>query len=355
MEILSLRVVKEYLDLIKAITQGLEICDCHAHPFDIFSSKIKHGKQINQEGVYFAESAEFTGPKLSDLLIDDWCVRKRMSLFFKKTEYHSTRSFNPYLHTGPQVFQLQMTLSGVDKTLLLPVARHDDTCDLRFKEMLQIFSTTPQFFFGYSFPNYISNDLILAHLKDLVEQFDIKAVKIHPNLTQIDPSSSNGRSRIEHILEACGALNIPVIVHGGKSPSMTNLVASSYASIENLENIDWSLNQGTTILAHAGAYGSSYSELENAILPILKKLLKKHQQLGIDLSGLDGQAISLILKNVDIGKIFFGSDALYEPQWKVIVKLLHILKKTTDNYVECFRQITNGNPMNNIFKMRHRS
>jgi len=65
----------------------------------------------------------------------------------------------------------------------------------------------------------------------------------------------------------------------------------------------------------------------------------------VDISATEFEALCLILDNVDHERIVFGSDALYELQWKTVVKLMHGFKLMHKNYKEKFIQITSKNPL----------
>ena len=79
-------------------------------------------------------------------------------------------------------------------------------------------------------------------------------------------------------------------------------------------------------------------------------LLLLHNNLMIDISALEIDALIAVLKNIDCDRILFGSDALYESQWSSIVKLLHALSKTTSHFEETFVQIACINPSRYIFR-----
>ena len=52
----------------------------------------------------------------------------------------------------------------------------------------------------------------------MIAGYDVKAVKLHPNISRIDPATSHGMERVESILGACSRARLPLIVHGGRSP-----------------------------------------------------------------------------------------------------------------------------------------
>jgi len=64
----------------------------------------------------------------------------------------------------------------------------------------------------------------------------------------------------------------------------------------------------------------------------------------IDVSALDIEALTLVLKNIELERVLFGSDALYETQWFAVVKLLYVLSGMTADSEKDFIQIAAINP-----------
>ena len=79
-------------------------------------------------------------------------------------------------------------------------------------------------------------------------------------------------------------------------------------------------------------------------------MLQSHDNLMIDVSGLDFHVLVVVLRNIDADRIIFGSDALYYSQWSVVVKLLGALKEVFSDVEENFLKIMSINPSQAIFK-----
>ena len=141
-----------------------------------------------------------------------------------------------------------------------------------------------------------------------------------------------------------------MVVHGGRSTILKNPETAAYGSIDNLESINWGISSETVIIAHAGAYAYNLKEAEQEVFPRLKKMLSRHDNLMVDISALDIESLIFVLNNIDVEKILFGSDALYESQWASIVKLWCALLKTMPNINEAFIQIAGRNPLRCINK-----
>jgi len=103
------------------------------------------------------------------------------------------------------------------------------------------------------------------------------------------------------------------------------------------------------VIAHAGAYGCDHNEMEKDVIPVLKKLMKNHSNLMIDISGLKFEHLLSTLKSFDPKRILFGSDALYYDQWATMLKLAHAVKTLKMNIEDTLAQIISINPSKNIF------
>jgi predicted TIM-barrel fold metal-dependent hydrolase len=300
--------------------------------------------------VYSIDNSRFTEPTLTALPLahskdDTEIINERL-----REKFLALKIKRLYAHTGPGVFGAHMELSGLDKVLLLPVERNNGATESMTTLMGEVFRNDSRFIFGCSIPHSITDDEIAEYMKGMVNRFNVKAVKLHPNVMQIDPSSKPGGERIEGILCACSQFDLSLVVHGGRSPSVRHSNAGSYALIDNLNRIDWAQFDTTVVIAHAGSYEYDQNLVENDVLPVLKRMLLKHNNLMIDISGLKVGVLIHILRNIDIDRIVFGSDALYESQWSRMVKLIYALKETGGDFENDLIRIMNINPVNSVFK-----
>ena len=74
---------------------------------------------------------------------------------------------------------------------------------------------------------------IKQKIKELIEQFGIRAMKFHPNVTEVDLNTSYGKERTEAILCACGECGLPLIIHGGRSSILKNTEKRCLKKISN--------------------------------------------------------------------------------------------------------------------------
>ena len=79
---------------------------------------------------------------------------------------------------------------------------------------------------------------LVEHLRMAVRKHRIRVVKIHPNFSRIDISTDPGKRRVNSILRACEAVQLPVVFHGGSSPILGDIPASRFSIIENLAETD---------------------------------------------------------------------------------------------------------------------
>jgi predicted TIM-barrel fold metal-dependent hydrolase len=254
-----------------------------------------------------------------------------------------------YAHTGSAVFAAHMIASCSDKVLLLPVATPGRTITGQMHEIAKMFGDHKRFSVGCSVPNTIKTANIGDFIKKMIGRFRIKAIKLHPNISEIDISSSDGKERVESLLVASSESDLPVIVHGGRNDVLRDPKTRNYSCIDNLKKINWGVGGYTVVIAHAGALCCTLNEMDQDILPKIKKLLAKHDNLMVDISGLDISALVLVLKEIDHGRILFGSDALYNSQWASVAKLMTALQMAKYKVEKEFIAIASANPAKYIF------
>lgn len=342
--------IKKYLDIINDLRRKIFIYDMHTHPFEVLSNDMDYIRCKNDLEIYSKKGKKFIPPKIlkcipecknnNTLALDTELLRYISRMLMKKQ----------YCHTGPGVFKAHMDLCGIDKSLLLPVAPSMDDMEDQMRCMARMFGSDNRFALGTSVPNTTSNDDIDSFLNQMITRYHIKAVKLHPNITEIDVGSNSGRTRVESILWACEKYDIPLIVHGGGSWQLKNQKASVCASINNLKCINWSRYCTKVVIAHAGFHSSSLHQIETDILPALVKMLKSNDNVFVDVSDLKVDELILVFRNIETSKIVFGSDALYNHQWSAIVKTMHALLEAECPIEESFCQIASINPSKHIFK-----
>ncbi len=160
----------------------------------------------------------------------------------------------------------------------------------------------------------------------------------------------SGKQRVHRILEVCRKLHFPLILHTGKYPLARIPQATEYSTIDALKDLEWDITPFPVVFAHAALFYCTLGEIEDHILPTLKKMFSRFDNLFVDISELDVHGLVSTLRAIPIDRILFGSDALYDDQWKAIVKLLIALEKVSSSVEEEFLKIMVHNPANYIFK-----
>jgi predicted TIM-barrel fold metal-dependent hydrolase len=196
---------------------------------------------------------------------------------------------------------------------------------------------------GYSVPNTVPKDAVPDDLRAAALRYGPRAVKLHPNISGIDLQTIEGVDRVESILAACSAARMPLIVHGGRSPILDDEHARNFASLENLERVDWSRSREGVVIAHFGVFGCAGEEVSTIGLPTLKRILKRHDNVFVDTSGVTFDVLLEMLRGIDHGRIVFGSDALYFPMWKSLATLIHALSEIAVPVEESLARIAGHN------------
>ena len=342
--------VLKYLACVKSLQKVCPLIDIHVSPFEVIFNSFHYVPNPQYEGVHSLDSGRYRLPSVGPLRVKTHppefpgerheCVPAKLSLMLY-------RKF--YAHIGPRVLSDHMRLSGISRSLLLPVVQTDSDGEEQFRMMFKIYSGDERLILGYCIPNTVSNKDILPVVKAAVSKYRIGAIKLHPNITEINLSKVAGKKRVENILESCGVTGLPLVIHGGLSPVLKNPNSRGYAALSNLCQIDWSITSAPVVISHAGMMGHSLCEISD-LMPLLRCILSTHSNVMVDISALDLGALCLILEKVERDRIVFGSDAFYFPQWSAVVKLLHALKATVSDTEEAFIKIAGENPAQNVFR-----
>ncbi len=336
--------VEKYLGCIRDIKKSYPLFDMHVHPFDVFGNGLTYSRNFQHDGLFSVNSCRYSPPALRRLRISPPESNGLLVAPDLKAKMAVLSARSLYAHTGARLFSDHMQLSGIDRILLLPVLGPDESDEPQMEMLSSMFGDDDRFALGCCIPNNVANNGIGAFVQNAVRDYKIRAIKIHPNITKIDLSSESGIERVEHILEAAGNSGLMVIVHGGRSTEVNDPKASTYGIARNLARVDWGITDQAVIVAHAGTYGHDLQEIKREVLPKMNKLLSRHANMFVDISGLEVGAVTSVVKSIDNDRIFFGSDALYNSQFGSVVKLLHVLKNNAGDHEEKFVKITSTNP-----------
>ncbi len=319
--------ISKYLQIIREIGRYYKPIDVHVHPTDIIFDSYVYVQDDFNEDVLSLSGSRYSEPQVYPIYLnnrEDTSIKNNSSNMFNM-QLSSFKIRNAYKSIGAKVLSDQMSLSGIGQSLLLPVAPRTGGLEHQFDHLLRYYNNCAQYLLSYSFPNEIEDTQISDTLKTVTKRVVLHAVKIHPNITGIDLNSSLGVDRVEAILNAASAEQLPVIVHGGRSPILKGHPSCCYSEIKKLAKIDWKISMKSIVIAHAGGYGYTVAEFKSEVLPVLKKLLSKHSNLSVDISALHYDVLETVLANINHDRILFGSDFFYVPQWQCIALLAHAL------------------------------
>jgi len=348
MEIIEKVNVKKYLEMAQELKQNNIFFDCHCHPFDIFFHQLAYHKNKNESDVISLNNKRPEKPKISSIQLNEEMKQHPISSSLTE-KFFLVKIKRIYGHTGRKIFEHQKELSLIDKVLLLPVALSNDFLKTELKKVFELFGGSESYMIAGSIPLCTIIENILDVVDFMVSEYSIKAIKIHPPLMDIDFSKSKNIEWIENTLGICSVFELPIVVHSGKSFLVRNQKAVEYGSIHKFENVNWRLNKQTVVLAHAGAFGCNSAEIQDDIIPVLKKILDSNNNVMVDISGLGYDSLITILRGIGSERILFGSDALYYPQWSALVMLIAALDELNCNVEKEFLQIVSKNPKRFIF------
>lgn len=334
------------LGRVRELASAAPIFDMHVHASEIFAGSNEYGKE-DPPGVYSVAGRAYNEPLTGRLTLDTGEPQRSVNAAAKArvSEMMFTRA---YEHVGPSVLLDHMDICGIADALLLPVVGRAEEIDVQMARLVQHSSATQRLHIAYCVPGSVSVTEIDAHLRQAVGQYPLAAVKVHPNVSQIDLGAEAGRERLEAILHTCGALALPVVIHGGRSPMFFNEPAREFAILDNLARVDWSASASTVVISHFGSYGFDHDELPGERAK-LQTLLDRYSNLMTDTSGLPYHTLKAMLPDVDSDRILFGSDSLYVLMWQSVITLMCALDDAVQSRAdEYFTRITNRN-VRNVF------
>lgn len=313
------------LDWARDLGSTYPFFDFHIHPYDVMAGNTAYQVNNQVDGLFSAGLSAYQPPTL-DSKIE---ISTESATFQKAVETERALLLTSryiYTHTGSRVVTDQISLVGISNALLLPVVRAPGAATEMLEKTKEMFSNHPRLLLGCPFPIGLERDELAHFFCTAREKWDVQAIKIHPNLANIDPSSETGQDLIEATLEVAGSLGLPVVVHGGRTPGLKPVEMGEYGILSHLKEIDWSISSAPVIIAHAGCYGLTEEEA-TADISILEKMLCKSSNLFADISNLTFPVLKLVLEEIDHKRLIFGSDALYVPVWKAWIMFLQALRE----------------------------
>jgi len=314
-----------FLGWAREISRTHPFMDFHVHPFDVFSGDIGYQADVNIKGLFFKGTAIYKPPTFES---NEESLSSRFQTGLDNSRALLLASRLIYNHTGPKVFTDQLDLAGIAGALLLPVVRVPDAAMNMVEVAEKMFQQENRLHLACPFPVGISPNNLFSYYSEGKKINKICAIKIHPNLVNLDPLTRTGKELIEATLIAAGELELPVVVHGGITSGLSFPESKVYGTLDRLAKINWNLSTSPVIIAHAGCYGLTEEEMTSA-LPIINRLMDKYPHLLADTSALSLPILQLLLAKVNRNRLIFGSDALYFKVWKAWVMFLQALRSVS--------------------------
>ncbi len=212
-------------------------------------------------------------------------------------------------HTIPNLLA-DMDALGIERSVVLPVA-----LDLPFgaNPTAEWFaaaraSAAPErlVMFGSVHPGH-DDALRLLHDYKLL---GVAGIKIHPPMQRIYPDSDEAMA----VIDECGRLGLPVLFHAGRAgiepeSSQAFAVMQRYrAPIEEFPNVRF-------VLGHAGCR----LDADEA-----RALARRHPNVWLEISGQGLPQLEAMLREVDPGRLLYGTDWPFYPQAPALAKVLMV-------------------------------
>ncbi len=323
------------LEWARDLGKSYPFLDLHVHPYEVLTGDVSFNPDPQIEGLFNKGLFKYHPPVLDDINpTQPTPDNQRALLLAARLTYN---------HTGPKVLTDQIDLAGLSGALLLPVARTAGKAEEMLEVSQKMFEKEVRLFPGCALPIDIQPDKLADFFRFARQRNGIRAVKLHHNLTAIDPLTKKGEDLTNATLVAAGELNLPMVVHGGRSPGLEPIECREYGTISRLATVDWSISTAPVILAHAGCYGLTHAESIDT-LTILNNLFEKHSNLMSDTSNLEPSILQLVLEKISPTRLVFGSDALYVPIWKAWLRFLQTLQLVSTHPDDDLIHIASLNP-----------
>ncbi|HJV34264.1 amidohydrolase family protein [Geomonas sp.] len=338
---------ERYLQEVAELRCSGPLYDTHVHPYEVLFDRFAYQQDPSLPGVLSMPGKCYLPPAAGPVKFGE--------VPELGTELRPQRLIDiavmllgrMYGSVGPRVFSDQLSRSGLDRVLLLPVAAEGSDAaqfELRMQWIRDLYGDDDRFSLAGSIPPTLEGDQIEGYAAHLKERFAIRAIKCHPVVSGINLGTSCRKTWLEALLEGCHRLGLPVVIHGGRNNPYWACARADFGSLTHLRQLNFSLSGSPVILAHAGMHRCPLTEMEREALPVLKKMLARHDNLYVDLSGLEFEQLKLVLASVAPERILFGSDALYTPQWEVVATTVHALHSLGAGWQQRFLQFSSTNP-----------
>ncbi len=347
--------ILEILKDIKKIKKelGFEIIDSHVHPYDVL------GVADNKKEVKKSfKNEDFLKPSILEFLEYNKVERFILTLgFFITPKYVHSIIRKKYVGSNKERILKEMDISLIDKSSLLPIEPW-----ISSEAIGKNFQHQRFFVLGSIDVCRIKLDKIEKKIKELIKNYKIVGIKLHPNLQNFKPQPSHNSleiaKKLRKIYSTIEKEKLYLVFHGGYSDysnindpeykrSRDNALLKSFCDYkgksELFNNYDIPI-----VIAHLG---------HNAILRpdyrLIKSIIQKFNNVYFDTSGASPTIIKKVFKIAPSKRIIFGSDALYNNMTHNLVFLYQGLKsaKIKEGFKDSLANVLGENYKKRILKI----
>ena len=216
-------------------------------------------------------------------------------------------------HTIPNLLR-EMDLLGIEKSVVFPVQcgwLFGDNMTERYLDAVNRSGKAERFIICGSVKP--TQKKAVSQVKAYKEK-GLKGIKMHPNMARFFPNDESAWP----VYELCGELNLPVLIHSGRTGFKERktfgmkLYTEDYSDIKNYEAPIAAFPEVRFVLCHSGALQN-----EQAI-----EIAKKHSNVWLDIHGQGVDRIQAMIRELGPEQLMYGSDWAFYPGSVILARLL---------------------------------
>jgi uncharacterized protein len=216
-------------------------------------------------------------------------------------------------HTIPNLLA-EMDLLGIEKAVVFPVK-----CGLPFGDDM-----TERYIDAIERSGKADRFILCGSVKPTAEKavdevtaykkMGLKGIKMHPNMARFYPDDKSAWP----VYEACGRLDLPVLIHCGRTGFSERktlgfkLYTEDFSDIAHFEEPIAAFPNTRFVLCHSGALQN-----EPAI-----RIARKHPNVWLDIHGQGVGRIKAMIEEVGAERLMYGSDWGFYPEAAILARLL---------------------------------
>lgn len=298
---------------IKARTQ-CRIIDTHVHPGDVMG--VVHYQEPN---IVPTAKKDFLQPGPMEFLNYGSIEKLGTALFFRIAPKGVEQIIkDTYCCISPKRILDEMDVALIDRAIFLPIAPWFPT-----ESAVSCVVSSRMSTLGSINIHAIKEEEIKEKIHDMVVQFGIRGLKLHPNLQGFLPQPKDNPpalgAKLKTLYATAEQEKLYILFHGGIS-FLPNFIHPKYNSqtrsrtfgkLSNFCNEQgrselFEKYQVPIVIAHLGHYGIPFPNYR-----LIKTIVNRFSNVYFDTSGVSPSVIAHSLACISYKRIVFGSDALY--------------------------------------------